>query len=163
MCLNCPLTFYLLGNCVNWVIDLFLTSLVCMCRILERAKHLGPGVELGNCLSFHPYTFHPWCLCCCRSITVISCSLAFASWSCICVSVTSFSFKGLLGSVSNKSFDCISCQLGKQPALPFNNSESIASASFDLIHSDVWGPSPILSMSGSCYFVIFVDDSSRYT
>jgi hypothetical protein len=70
--------------------------------------------------------------------------------------------KGLLGSVSNKSFDCISCQLGKQPALPFNNSESIASASFDLIHYDVWGPSSVLSMSGSCYFVIFVDDFSRY-
>jgi hypothetical protein len=27
MCLNCPLTFYLLGNCVNWVIDLFFTFL----------------------------------------------------------------------------------------------------------------------------------------
>jgi hypothetical protein len=46
--------------------------------------------------------------------------------------------KGLLGSMSNSPFDCISCQLGKQPALPFNNSESHAIASFDLIHSDVW-------------------------
>ena len=63
----------------------------------------------------------------------------------------------------NSSFDCISCQLGKQPALPFNNCESHAIASFDLIHSDVWGPSPIASMSGSRYFVIFVDDFSRYT
>ena len=27
-----------------------------------------------------------------------------------------------------------------QPTLLFNNSESIASATFDLIHSDVWGP-----------------------
>lgn len=71
--------------------------------------------------------------------------------------------KGLLGSVSKSYFDCISCQLGKQPALPFNNSESIASASFDLIHSDVWGPSHVPSMSGSRYFVVFVDDSSRYT
>jgi hypothetical protein len=71
--------------------------------------------------------------------------------------------KGFLGLVSNKSFDCISCQLGKQPALPFNNSESIASASFDLIHSDVWGPSLVPSMSCSRYFVIFVDDFSRYT
>jgi hypothetical protein len=71
--------------------------------------------------------------------------------------------KGLLGSVSSNSFDCISCQLGKQPALPFNNSESHATASFDLIHFDVWGPSPVASMSGSRYFVIFVDDFSHYT
>jgi hypothetical protein len=71
--------------------------------------------------------------------------------------------KGLLGSVSSNSFDCISCQLGKQPALPFNNSDSHATASFDLIHSDVWGPSPVASMSGSRYFIIFVDDFSRYT
>jgi len=70
--------------------------------------------------------------------------------------------KGLLGSMSNGSFDCISCQLGKQPTLPFNN-ESIAFASFDLIHSNVWGPSPVPSMSGSRYFVIFVDDFSCYT
>uniref|UniRef100_A0A2N9FKE7 Reverse transcriptase Ty1/copia-type domain-containing protein n=1 Tax=Fagus sylvatica TaxID=28930 RepID=A0A2N9FKE7_FAGSY len=44
--------------------------------------------------------------------------------------------RGLLGSVSSSPFDCMPCQLGKQPALPFNNSESIASATFDLIHSD---------------------------
>jgi hypothetical protein len=71
--------------------------------------------------------------------------------------------KSLLGPVSNSSFDCTFCQLGKQPALPFNNSESIASASFDLIHSDVWGPSPVPSMRDSGYFVIFCDDYSRYT
>jgi hypothetical protein len=57
--------------------------------------------------------------------------------------------------VSTSSFDCVSCQLGKQPTLPYNNSESIASASFDLIHYYVWGPSPVPSMSGSRYSVIF--------
>ena len=71
--------------------------------------------------------------------------------------------KSLLGSVSNKSFDCIPCQFGKQTALPFNNSVSHALSSFDLIHSDVWGPSPISTLGGSRYFVIFVDDFSRYT
>ena len=55
------------------------------------------------------------------------------------------------------------CQLGKQSTLPFNNSESIASATFDFIYSDVWGPSPVPTMGGSRYFVIFVDDFSRYT
>uniref|UniRef100_A0A2N9HG58 Integrase catalytic domain-containing protein n=1 Tax=Fagus sylvatica TaxID=28930 RepID=A0A2N9HG58_FAGSY len=44
--------------------------------------------------------------------------------------------RGLLGSVSSSPFDYMPCQLGKQPALPFNNSESIASATVDLIHSD---------------------------
>ena len=71
--------------------------------------------------------------------------------------------KGLLGSVSKDNFDYTSCQLGKQPALPFNNSESISNSIFELIHSDVWGPSPIASIGGSQYFVIFIDDYSRYS
>ena len=71
--------------------------------------------------------------------------------------------RGLLGSVSNKSFDCRPCQFGKQTTLPFNNSVSHALSSFDLIHSDVWGPSLISTPGGSRYFVIFVDDFSGYT
>ena len=47
--------------------------------------------------------------------------------------------RGLLGSVSTENFDCVSCQLGKQPALSFNTSESISTNIFDLIHFDVWG------------------------
>ena len=66
--------------------------------------------------------------------------------------------RSLLGSASNKSFDCMPCQFGKQTALPFNNSVSHALSHFDLIHSDVWGSSPITTQSGSLYFVIFVDD-----
>ena len=71
--------------------------------------------------------------------------------------------RGLLGSVSTKNFDCVSCQLGKQLALPFNTSESISTNIFDLIHSDVWGPSSVSSIGGSRYFVVFVDDYSCYS
>ena len=56
--------------------------------------------------------------------------------------------RGLLGSVSIKSFDCMPCQLGKQTDLPFNNSVSHALSPFDLIHFDVWGPSPITTQGG---------------
>ena len=55
------------------------------------------------------------------------------------------------------------CQLGKQPAFPFNNSESISNSIFKLIHSDVWRPSLVVSIGGSQYFVVFVDDHSRYS
>ena len=54
----------------------------------------------------------------------------------------------LLGSVSTKNFNCVSCQLEKQPALPFNTSESISTDIFDLIHSDVWGLSLSLILVG---------------
>ena len=45
--------------------------------------------------------------------------------------------RGLLGFVSKDNFDYTSCQLGKQPALSFNNSEFISNSIFELIHSDI--------------------------
>jgi len=34
---------------------------------------------------------------------------------------------------------------------------------FEIVHSDVWGISPIISHAGYKYFVTFIDDYSRYT
>ena len=47
--------------------------------------------------------------------------------------------------------------------MPFNNSESISNSIFELIHFDVWGPSPIASIKGSQYFVVFINDYSHYS
>ena len=47
--------------------------------------------------------------------------------------------------------------------MPFNTSESISTDIFDIIHSDIWGPSSVSSIGGSRYFVVFVDDYSRYS
>ena len=44
--------------------------------------------------------------------------------------VQQLTYKGLLGSMSKDNFDCTSCQLGKQLALPFNNNESISNSIF---------------------------------
>lgn len=46
--------------------------------------------------------------------------------------------RGLLGSVSTENFDCVSCQLGKQSALPFNTSESISTDTFDPFPSSLF-------------------------
>ena len=70
---------------------------------------------------------------------------------------------GQLGHVVSGKEDCLSCQIAKQPALSFNKSTSFSTAPFELIHSDIWGPSPTPTMGGSRYFVIFVDDFTRYT
>ena len=53
--------------------------------------------------------------------------------------------RGLLRSTKFDPLNCLNCQLSKQPALSFNNSSSISYSPFDLIHSDIWGPSPISS------------------
>ena len=55
------------------------------------------------------------------------------------VRVQHLASRGLLSSVSKENFDCFSCHLGKQPALPFNTNESMFIDFFNLIHSDVWG------------------------
>ena len=70
--------------------------------------------------------------------------------------------RGLLGLMSIENFDCVSCQLGKQLVLSFNTSKSISTNIFDLIHSDVWEPFSVSNIGGSRYFVVFIDDYSRY-
>ena len=61
------------------------------------------------------------------------------------------------------SLECDSCKLGKSKTLPFPLHASRASHCFDLIHSDVWGPSPVSSHEKFKYYVTFIDDHSRFT
>jgi len=49
--------------------------------------------------------------------------------------------------------NCSGCKLVKLFALPFNRSISISSSLFDLIHSDVWGPSLVTTKGGSRYYI----------
>jgi hypothetical protein len=56
-----------------------------------------------------------------------------------------------------------SCQLAKIHRLPFQHNDKRASHVLDFIHCDLWGPSPISSNLGCKYYVIFVDDHSRFT
>jgi transposase InsO family protein len=72
---------------------------------------------------------------------------------------------GLLGNKNSSSFslECASCKLGKSKILPFPLHASRASHCFDLIHSDVWGPSPVSSHEKFKYYVTFIDDHSRFT
>ena len=58
---------------------------------------------------------------------------------------------------------CEACQMGKVHRLHFPVVETKTSHILELIHTDLWGPSPIPSRSGYIYYISFVDDFSRYT
>jgi len=63
-----------------------------------------------------------------------------------------------------ESLECESCQLGKHFRASFPSSiSSRASSPFDVIHSDVWVPSHVLSVLGYRYYVTFIDDFSHCT
>ena len=65
---------------------------------------------------------------------------------------------------SNKKLSvCTACRRGKSHQLPFSLSHHKSTVPLELIFSDVWGPSPILSNNGARYYVIFVDHFSKFT
>ena len=62
------------------------------------------------------------------------------------------------------SLDCESCQFSKHHRLSYSpRVNKRASAPFELVHSDLWGPCPVVSPIGFRYFVTFVDDYSQTT
>uniref|UniRef100_A0A2N9JBG9 Reverse transcriptase Ty1/copia-type domain-containing protein n=1 Tax=Fagus sylvatica TaxID=28930 RepID=A0A2N9JBG9_FAGSY len=54
--------------------------------------------------------------------------------------------RGLLGSVSSNLFDCMPCQLGKQPALPFNNNIVRALTNAASTPASFWGEAAFTTM-----------------
>lgn len=58
---------------------------------------------------------------------------------------------------------CDACQLGKSCKLPFLSSEFLASKPLERIHCDLWGPIPVVSSQGFQYYVIFIDNHTKFT
>jgi histone deacetylase 1/2 len=53
--------------------------------------------------------------------------------------------------------------MAKSHRLPAHPSLSHASKPLELIHTDLWGPVMLKSTSRAKYFILFLDDYSRYT
>jgi len=62
---------------------------------------------------------------------------------------------------STKVDNCEVCHLGKMKRMPFPPSDSRAAQVLDFIHTDV-GQMQTKSLGGNKYFIIFLDDKSRY-
>ena len=65
---------------------------------------------------------------------------------------------------SLSSIECESCQLGKHTRVSFpKRLEQRTKSHFELVYTDIWGPSWIESTLGFWYFVTSIDDYYRCT
>ena len=66
---------------------------------------------------------------------------------------------------NHSPFFCESCEYAKTTCKPINKEHqgNQASAFGDKVHLDLWGPSPLATIGGRIYYVMFTDDFSRYT
>jgi transposase InsO family protein len=58
---------------------------------------------------------------------------------------------------------CECCIRGKMQRTPLPKSASRSAEILGLVHSDLWGPSAVMSLGGRYYFISFTDDSARYS
>ncbi|PKU70162.1 Retrovirus-related Pol polyprotein from transposon TNT 1-94 [Dendrobium catenatum] len=58
---------------------------------------------------------------------------------------------------------CEHCIASKGHKLIFSHTASRSLTPLQLIHTDVWGPSPVSSHQGFLYYVAFIDDFSKFT
>ena len=57
---------------------------------------------------------------------------------------------------------CESCVYGKQKRVSFVKSgKEKKDEKLELVHTDVWGPAQVSSLSGSHYYVTFIDGTTR--
>ncbi|KAJ0495991.1 putative RNA-directed DNA polymerase [Helianthus annuus] len=64
---------------------------------------------------------------------------------------------------SNSKSPCETCVLAKSHRQTFKPNNTRVDVPFSLIHSDVWGPAPIIGGQNFRFFVLFVDDCTRMT
>ena len=57
---------------------------------------------------------------------------------------------------------CEACQLGKQSRIKFNKNALRTTTKLQIVHTDVCGPMHNESLNGARYFLLFIDDFSRF-
>ena len=67
-------------------------------------------------------------------------------------------FPSFFKNLDVESLCCEVCELAKHKRVSFPVSNKISTSPFYLIHTDVWGPSNVSNISGSRWFVTFIDD-----
>ena len=71
--------------------------------------------------------------------------------------------KRKLPELKSTKFDmCESYILGKKNKVSFlKTGKTLKAEKLELVHIDLWGPSLVISLGGSKYYITFIDDSSK--
>ena len=72
-------------------------------------------------------------------------------------------FPSLFAKSDISDFCCDICELDKSHRASFPLILNKSPLPFMVIHSDIWGPSKVPNLSGSSWFVTFIDDCTRMT
>ena len=77
--------------------------------------------------------------------------------------VLSRMFPSLFASCCKDKLVCDVCELAKHTRATYPSSSERSQTPFEIVHSDVWGPSVVTSLLGERWFVTFIDGFSQYT
>ena len=69
----------------------------------------------------------------------------------------------LFKDIQNVEFICDACQLGKLKRAHYPSRNNRTLEPFQILHCDVWGPSPTIDLLGNKYFLVCTDDCSRFS
>ena len=72
-------------------------------------------------------------------------------------------FPSLFTGCNLSNFVCDTCVMAKSHRSVFYSHDNKIDAPFALVHSDVWGLTPLSTHNGMKWFITFVDDSTRMT
>ena len=143
-----------LTSTLNCIISFFPNY--CLIQDLSTKRIMGNGCESGSLYILD--TEMPKSIACSGVVTPfeLHCRLGHPSLSLLKKLYPQFS--------SLFSLNCESCQYAKFHRVhlsPRVNKQ--VSAPFELVHSNIWGPYPVMSPTGFKYFVTLVDDFSCVT
>jgi hypothetical protein len=65
--------------------------------------------------------------------------------------------------LENKKFECETCVRAKSHCVTYPINLKKNFVPFNLVHTDVWSLSLVISKSGSKWFILFTDDCTRMT
>ena len=144
-------------NCGAWFEPKF-----CVFQELKSRKILGTGTEHDGLYYLDgvaaPLAFNATCTSSTDEFLLLHYRLGHLSFQAL-----GRKFPSLFASCCKDKLGCDVCELAKHTRATYPSSSERSQNPFEVVHSDVWGPSVVTSLLGERWYVTFIDGFSRCT